>query len=61
MTDIENQKIRVEKLIEILKKLLPMQGCITCQDSWVKCEYHGYIVDVVKEAEELLSEIEKSD
>lgn len=44
-----------EQLANALQKLLPMQGCAVCQNSWDYCRQHGEIRKAVAEAEAALA------
>lgn len=44
---------------KLLKEILPMQGCIQCQEVFEPCKYHGNIKKTIEEAETFLSNTDK--
>lgn len=46
---------KLEKARLLLKELLPMQGCVQCQEVYMACDLHGDIRETTKRAEEFLS------
>lgn len=46
------------ELLEALKELLPMQGCVQCQELYSHCDRHGYIVDTIKKCEQAILKAE---
>ncbi len=54
VAEINSLKALNASLVEALKELLPMQGCIRCQELYMHCDSHGYIVDTIDKCEAIL-------
>ena len=46
---------KLEEATNLLKEILPMQGCITCQELYTYCDAHGDIRKTTKRIEKFLS------
>lgn len=56
---MKQNKSRNKKLIvaiNLLKEILPMQGCIQCQENYTSCGDHGDIRETTKKIELFLKE-----
>lgn len=47
-------KVKCDALAKVLSELLPMQGCLTCQELFEPCSRHGDITKTIARAEDAL-------
>lgn len=60
LNEIKGLRDTNKELLRVLKKLLPMQGCIICQDYYMYCDRHGDLPKTIEKAKEIIKKANKT-